>query len=325
MRGTRPVAVVPSPLSPGEPVHVVAPSGVIDRRRLEAGIAYLAAHGHRAMRAGNLLSRHGYLSGTDEERADRLNEAISSPDAAPILFARGGYGLTRLLDRLDLAALRRRPRLLLGYSDATALFMALQRRGPYPVLYGPLVTELGDPSAFDERTLWGRLYGTEREPVVRFRGSDVLRGGRGTGRVIGGCLSLLVSLLGTRFDHDYRGAILFWEEIGEEPFRLDRMLTQLRNAGKLDHLSGMVIGSLTGCRAAPGKPSLRVREIIGEIASGTTFPIVWNIRAGHVARKVTLPLGVAGTLDTARGSLTVRMPVYSGGGAGAGRRGGRGR
>jgi len=295
-------------------VQVVAPSGVIDAARLEAGLGYLAGRGHQPIPVGDLLARHGYLAGEDAQRVAWLNQAIAEREPLPILFGRGGYGLTRILDRLDLARLRRRPRLLLGFSDATALFMALQRRGPYLVLYGPLVTELGDPASFDERSLWSSLHGHPSAGRVVFRKRDVLRAGRGSGRVIGGCLSLLVSLLGTRFDPDYRDAILFWEEIGEEPYRLDRMLTQLRNAGKLDHLRGMIVGSLTRCAAPGGKASLDVETILEELTRDAKFPIVRNIRAGHVAHKITLPLGVMGTLDTVRGSLTLRLP-------GSGRRG----
>jgi muramoyltetrapeptide carboxypeptidase len=300
-------AIVPRFLAPGDPVEVVAPSGIVDRARLRRGIAYLESQGHPVRVAPHTLGRHGYLAGRDAERAGDLAGLLESGGAAPWLFARGGYGLTRILDRLDLDALRRRPRLLLGYSDATALFMALQRRGPYLVHYGPLVSEMGEREAFDARSLWGHLRGDPEAFPLRFRSADVLRPGRGKGVVIGGCLSLLVSLLGTRHDPDYRDAILFWEDVGEEPYRIDRMLTQLRNAGKLDHLRGMVVGSLTGCKAAPGKASLALRDVILELARGARFPIVWRARVGHIARKRTLLLGAMASLDTRRGSLEYRL------------------
>lgn len=300
-------AIVPPFLAPGEPVAVVAPSGVVDRTRLHRGIAYLAQQGHPVRLTPHVLDRHGYLAGNDARRARDLNALIASDEAPAWLFARGGFGLTRILDRLDLDGLRRRPRLLLGYSDFTALAMALQRRGPYLVHYGPLVSEMGDPDGFDRASLWGHLRGAADAFPLRFRASDVLRAGTGRGLVLGGCLSLLVSLLGTRHDPDYRGAILFWEEIGEEPYRIDRMLTQLRNAGKLDHLRGMIVGSLTGCEAPKGKPSLTVREVIGELVQGARFPIVWKARVGHIARKRTLLLGTMGSLDTRRGCLTYSL------------------
>lgn len=280
----------------------------MDRARLRRGLEYLRTRGHEPIVAPHVLGRHGYLAGSDEDRAGDLNDVISVDDSPAILFARGGYGLTRILDRIDLDGLRRRPRLLLGFSDMTALFMALQRPGPYVVHYGPNVSELGEPGAFDEATLWNTLYGRGDAIRIPFRSRDVLKPGRGRGRLIGGCLSLLVSLLGTRHDPDYDGAILFWEDIGEEPYRIDRMLTHLRNAGKLDRLRGMVIGSLTGCRPLRGRPSLTLPQVLHEVAGWGAYPIVWNLRAGHIRGKLTLPLGASASLNTARGTLTIRVP-----------------
>lgn len=308
-------AIVAPFLAPGDLVSVVAPSGIVDRKRLAAGVAYLEGQGHPVHVSSHALDRHGYLAGDDRTRADAFNEVVSRGEAKAILMARGGYGLTRILDRLDLDLLRRRPRLLLGFSDATALFMALQRRGPYLAWYGPMVSEMGDRSAFNQKSLWSALYGRPDAFRVSFGRGQVLRAGRATGRVLGGCLSLLVSLLGTPHDPDYRGAILFWEDIGEEPYRVDRMLTQLRNAGKLDHLAGMVIGSLTGCTPAGGRPSLTIRRILQEVAAGARFPIVWRVKAGHVGRRITLPLGLPATLDTARGGLVYRVPPGAGAGS----------
>jgi len=295
--------IVPRFLSSGEPITVVAPSGIVDRSRLTRGLAYLSVLGHAARLAPGTLARHGYLAGDDDARAAALNAVLAARDGGAVLFARGGYGLTRILDRLDLNVLRRRPKLLMGYSDFTALAMALQVRGPYLAAYGPLASELGEQDAFDERSLWGHLYGKPSAFTLSFRAAQVLRPGRGAGLVLGGCLSLLVSLLGTRHDPDYRGAILFWEEVGEEPYRIDRMLTQLRNAGKLEHLHGMVVGSLTGCEAPSGKPSLSVRQVILELMRGARFPIVWGARVGHTTGKRTLLLGARATLDTRRGSM----------------------
>lgn len=300
--------IVPSFLQPGDPLAVAAPSGVVDRRRLEAGLRYLRGKGHPVRIAPHLAARHGYLAGEDELRAGDLNDIIAGDDAPGVFFARGGYGLTRILDRLDIEGLRRRPRLMIGYSDMTALAMSLQCKGPYHFLYGPVVSELGVPGAFDESSLWDALYGVPAAYTITFRSADVLRRGRGVGPMIGGCLTLLVSLLGTPHDPDYRDTILFWEEIGEEPYRIDRMLTQLRNAGKFDHLRGMVIGSLTRCDPSRGGPSLRLKQIILELVQWASFPVIWNVRAGHVADKLTIPLGLEASLNTTRRSIRFRLP-----------------
>ncbi|HZI92924.1 MAG TPA: LD-carboxypeptidase, partial [Patescibacteria group bacterium] len=176
--------VIPRFLQPGGRVTVLAPSGRVDSRRLAEGVRYLRGRGHETTLAPNVLRRHGYLAGDDETRAADFNEAVTSGDSDAIFLARGGYGLTRILDRIDLEALRHRPRLLLGYSDATALFMALQRKGPYLTHYGPTVSEMGDPDAFDEKSLWGALYGEPSAFRIPFRAADVLRPGRGAARVI---------------------------------------------------------------------------------------------------------------------------------------------
>jgi muramoyltetrapeptide carboxypeptidase len=135
----------------------------------------------------------------------------------------------------------------------------------------------------------------------------VTRGGRGTGLVIGGCLSLLVSLLGTPWDVPYDECILFWEDIGEAPYRIDRMLTQLRNAGKLDRLRGMLIGSTTDCAPAPGRPSLSLQQVVEEVTAGSRYPIVWNVKAGHLKHRIVLPLGARATIDTAKRTLTYQV------------------
>lgn len=304
----RPDTVIPPFLKPGDPVLVLAPSGQVDRRRLRAGLEYLRRRGHRTTLAPHALERHGYFAGRDERRAADFNDALAAGSPRAIFFARGGYGLTRILERLDLDELRRRPRLLLGFSDVTALFMALQCKGPYVAFYGPMVSELGDPAAFDEGSLWATLYGEPSGFRVPFKATQVLRPGRGAGRVIGGCLSLLVSLLGTPHDPDYRDAILFWEDVGEPPYRIDRMLTQLRNAGKFDRLRGMIVGELNGCDPEAGRPSLGVRQIVRELAQLASFPIVWKIRAGHVPGKLTLPLGLPASLDTSQRTLAFHAP-----------------
>jgi len=307
-RGARSVApIVPPFLQGGERLAVVAASGVLHRGRLAGGVAWLRSRGYGVSVSANAGLRHGYLAGADARRARALNDAIGDRGAGALMFARGGYGMTRILPDLHLSALRRHPRLLMGYSDVTALFMALQSPGPYLCMYGPVVSELSDPGNFREASLRHALEGRPEAFNLEYARRDVVRAGRGAGLVIGGCLSLLVSLLGTPWDRSYDGCILFFEDVAEEPYRIDRMLTQLRNAGKLARLRGMIIGSLTRCLPAPGKSSLTVRQVIEEVTSGSTYPIVWNIKAGHLRRRIVLPLGAHATLDTSRRSLRYRL------------------
>jgi muramoyltetrapeptide carboxypeptidase len=224
-------------------VGVVAISGPVGKQRIDRGIRFLRERGHPVQRGESLLARHGFLAGSDEARAADLNDLIARRDLPGIFFARGGWGAARILDRTDLKGLRARPRVLLGFSDLTSLFMALQSpRRPYPVRYGPTVAQLGEPRAFHRPSLDEALYLPSKTIQHPLGGSLVLRHGRGRGVLIGGCLSLLIGLLGTRYDFPWEGSILFWEEVNEEPYAIDRMLNHLRLAGKLRGLAGMVVG-----------------------------------------------------------------------------------
>jgi muramoyltetrapeptide carboxypeptidase len=287
-----------SALRKGDTVSVVAPAGPLERDRIGSGLKVLEAMGHPVRRGASLMARHGFLAGDDRQRAADLNRAIRTKDPA-IFFARGGWGTARLLDRLDLHQLKRRPRVLLGFSDLTTLFMALQRPGHgYPVRYGPSVSELGEPHAYHRGSLESALYLTGNPMEYRLGASGILRSGRGEGLLIGGCLTLLVGLLGTPYDISWDGALLFWEEVNEPPYAIDRMLTQLRLAGKLKNLAGMVVGKLVGCKPRGMTRGLPLREIILDATAGTRYPIVTGIPAGHYRPKKTILLGVPGRIDS---------------------------
>jgi muramoyltetrapeptide carboxypeptidase len=298
----------PIALCPGDPVGVVAVSGPVSRGRIERGIGALRDWGHPVDPGAALLARRGFLAGADAQRAADLDAAIHRRDLPGILFARGGWGAARILDRVDLAALRARPRVLLGYSDVTSLFMALQRPGrPYPVRYGPTVAELGEPRAYHGASLREALYLPSDRIEHGLAGCRILRPGRASGILTGGCLALLVGMLGTPYDASWDGCILFWEDLNEEPFRIDRMLNHLRLAGKLKNLAGMIVGRLRGCRPKPPTPGLPLKEILLEATAGTSYPIVLDFPCGHIPRKRTLLMGVPAEVDTGRRSLVVRV------------------
>ena len=291
--------VLPPPLSPGGSVGVVAASGPIHPAVLKSGLAYLRERGYRVVEGTHLRRRHGYLAGTDAERSADLNRAMADPSLDAIIFARGGYGCGRILEDLDFSPLRTRPKLFLGYSDLTAFYAALQRATGIAGFYGPMALNFNRPGKdFREESLWSVL---ERRPGWnRFRISrrGALREGRAEGKLVGGCLSLLVSLLGTKFDLDTRGAILFWEEVDEEPYRIDRMLNHLRMAGKFRELRGMVVGRLEGCEARGKTPGLPLQEILSDHLRETRFPVQLDFPAGHAPGKMTVPLGLPARLDT---------------------------
>ncbi|HET8945369.1 MAG TPA: LD-carboxypeptidase [Candidatus Polarisedimenticolia bacterium] len=296
-------------LRPGDRIAVVAPAGPAPLDDLERGIAFLERRGYEVARGAHLSGRRAYLAGTDEERASDLNAAIRDRAVQLVWCARGGYGTPRLLDRVDTRALRRDPKPLLGYSDETAL-QEVWRRAGAPILYGPHVVELADRRAWHARSLEDALLGRAITVPIGRRG--VVREGRAQGPILGGCLSLLVGLAGTPWEPPLDGAILFWEDLNEQPFRIDRMLTHLRNAGWLSRLAGMVVGRLPGGRALDPRLHRSVRDILLDRLEGTRYPVAFDLPAGHVPGKWTLPLGGPARLDTRAGRLTIapaRAPV----------------
>ena len=298
--------LLPPPLNPGARIGVVAPAGPVRPSLLREGLAYLSRRGYRVAEGKHLRARRGYLAGTDAQRAEDLNRAMADATLEAVIFARGGYGCARILDRLDFTPLKSRPKLFLGYSDLTAFYAALHQATGIPGFYGPMIPNFNAPGKeFREGSLWSVL---ERRPGWnRFSYSrrGVLRGGSAEGMLVGGCLSLLASLVGTRYDVDTRGTILFWEEVDEEPYRIDRMLNHLRMAGKFRDLKGMIVGRLQRCSPKKGAPALSLKEMLRDHLQGTDFPVVIDFPAGHAAGKVTLPLHLPARLNTRLASLEI--------------------
>jgi muramoyltetrapeptide carboxypeptidase len=296
---------IPRPLAPGDRIGIAAPGGPIRTEPFERGLAYLESRGFRPVLGKNVRRRHAYLAGTDRERLHDLNALLADSGIRAIWCARGGYGSARIVADLALDPLRRHPKPIIGYSDITVLQSAIFRKLRHPSWYGPLVSELGDPALYDESFLWKALSGDARDLSWQLPASSVLRAGEGEGPLVGGCLSLLVGLIGTPYEAPMDGAVLFWEEVNEEPFRIDRMLGHLRLAGRLQKLRGMVVSRLVNCVAKDPRNEMPLREILEAHLAGTTYPVVTDFPAGHCPGKTTLPLGRSVRLDT--GTLTLAL------------------
>jgi muramoyltetrapeptide carboxypeptidase len=283
----------PRRLKPGATIGVAAVSGPVDEEKLACGLASLRSRGYGLVEAPNLRARNGFLAGTDEERAAGYRRLLLDPAVDAVFFARGGYGSSRVLEHLDTGEVRANRKVHLGGSDLTALFAWIQRHAGFVTFYGPMVAvEMAEEGAsFD----WeGMLRGDAPAPHSITRG-DILTPGRAKGVLVGGCLSLLASLCGTPEAIRGNGAILFWEDTGEDTYRLDRMLTQLERSGTLEELRGMVIGSVAPGRN--GESSESVRAYLEERFRGAPFPVAMGVAAGHLARPRTLPLGAEARLD----------------------------
>lgn len=280
--------------------------------RLVKGIAYLQSRGFQVKLGRSIYEERGYLAGGDQERARDLTDMFADSEVRAVFCTRGGYGTPRILDRLDFELIAGNPKILLGYSDITALQLALFARCGLVTFSGPMVAvEMGRGlDATTEDHLWQMLSSTSA-PVKLTEADDplaVYHPGRARGRLLGGCLSLVCALLGTPYLPDFSGAILFLEDVGEEPYQIDRKLMQLRLAGVLNQVSGIVLGAFEDCQPRSQAPSLSLEDVFRDLLCDLDVPVVSGLPYGHVEKKVTLPLGVEAVLDAEQGYLELLEP-----------------
>lgn len=289
---------LPPSCGPGDRVGVAALSGPVDPGKLAAGVEALRRLGFEPVLADNALSRHGFLAGTDEERLAGFHKLAADPDIRAIFFTRGGYGVPRILPGLDWDLIARYPRAYVGYSDLTPFLTAIVERLGLVSFHGPLVGgELArglEPE--EEDSLLGALAGRYPAMSVELPFRGWLREGTCEGPLLGGCLSLLTATVGTPWFPDLRGAVVFWEEINEAPYRVDRMLTHLRLSDTLAGIAGMIVGHVVDKGDGIGAGS-RWPALVDENLSGYSWPLAWGLPTGHVPQNWTLPLGLSARLE----------------------------
>ncbi|MCW5889626.1 MAG: LD-carboxypeptidase [bacterium] len=276
----------------------------MDAERLAVGVGVLEGLGFRVVVGERVLARRGYLAGSDDDRRSDLQRMLDDEGIHAVFCARGGYGSQRVVPGLDLETLVRAPKPVVGYSDATALLSALVEAGVGAV-HGPMI------STDVARGLLPRslqhLHRLLTEPDYRWEmeAPVTIRPGTARGPLLGGCLSVLVTLLGTPWTPRFDGAVLFLEDVHEWPYRLDRLLTQLRQAGSFDRIAGVVFGSMAACRAQDGLDALAVAR---DAFTGAHFPVAFGLPAGHDpaesdVENLALPLGTLVELDADAGRL----------------------
>jgi muramoyltetrapeptide carboxypeptidase len=290
----------PRALKKGAVLGIAAPGGPVDREQLEAGESLLRAAGFEIYRRRDLLARDGYTAGDDARRADELMELVQHPDVAGIICARGGYGCDRILSMLDADVFREAAKPLVGYSDVTALLLWQRRRAGLIGFHGPMLDRGADldRTAFDHLIRQLTREGSMPETIA----GEALVGGRATGRLIGGSLTLLAASIGTPWEVDTRGAILLIEDVGERPYRIDRMLQQLRAAKKFDRLAAVGVGSFESC-ADDRYPEPDVSTVIENALCGIGVPVVRALPFGHVKVNYAWPMGGRATIDGTSGTL----------------------
>lgn len=283
-------------LRPGDPVAVVAPASPFDRASFEAGLEVISRR-YRVHYDPGLLARHRYLAGSDERRLAELTAALAGTGARAVFSARGGYGLMRLLPKLEGIALAAKP--VIGFSDITALHQMLQRERLVSI-HGPVLTQLPKLGAQTHARLFELLESDA--PAADLTGLDTYCDGTAEGPLVGGNLSVLTRLLGTPFLAPLEGAILLLEDVGERPYRLDRMWTHLALAGVFRQVRGVVLGEFTGCEEKDADYSSA--DVLRGLAAATGLPCAAGFPIGHGAQNQPVPLGVRVRLDASSRRLT---------------------
>ena len=310
----------PSRLRRGDTIGLISPSGptspagATTPEHVAATRARLAEAGFETRLAPHALDVRGYLGGGDEARAEDLQDMFADGGVQGILCIRGGYGSMRLLDALDYDLIRRHPKVFIGYSDVTALHLALARRAGLVTFHGPMATALAKDEGDDLRALLravtcpeplGRIINPPDGPVV-----ETLVPGIAEGMLLGGNLAVLTALLGTPYLPSFAGTVLFIEDIVDHAYRLDRKLVHLRLANVLRDVAGIVVGECR-LRAEPKEPALTIREILEDLVVPTGRPAIFGLACGHGAHHLTLPLGVRARLDATRGILSLEEPAVT--------------
>ena len=298
----------PRPLRPGDPVAVVAPaSPPRDPERYADGLAHLRAV-YDVRTAYTPDASRGYLAASDAARAAALNGAIADPEIRGMVCVRGGYGSMRLLNRIDWDAARQHPTLLVGYSDVTALQLALYQHAGWTSLSGPVVTEWPVPEAAATLDAVQDVAAGDC-PDLSTLGAETLRAlvpGTATGRLLGGTLAVLTRLVGTPHLPSLDGAILVLEEVGEAPYRVDRMLTHLDLAGHLDGLAGVVLGRFTTGDTVRA-PTLSLDEVFADVFAHRPYPVATNLAYGHCLPRHVVPWGVRARLSVTEDAASLRV------------------
>ena len=299
-------------LKPGDTIGLIGPSGTVrEAGAVDQAIAYMQEIGFKVKVGESAHAKYGYLSGTDEVRARDINAMFADPEVDAIVCTRGGYGTMRMLDLLDYDTIRANPKIFVGFSDITALHIAFLEKCGLVTFHGPMATrwmhEFADGftrPAFMNAVMKAQPLG-ELVNAPDYHARQTVNPGCAEGMLVGGNLSLMAGTIGTPYELDTKGRILFIEEIGERTYCVDRMLTQLRLAGKFEDCAGIVFGDFNDCPVEYPEFGLTLEEVIRDVAAPCGKPIFTRLQAGHVSPKLTLPLGTRCRMDADSCTLTV--------------------
>lgn len=314
---------LPPRLRPGDVVGLIEPAGFSDDQAEVAAVAAMIEAMGLVPRVGaHVAARHGYLAGTDRQRADDLNAMYADPEVRAVFAVRGGWGSARMLPLVDWAVVRANPKLLIGYSDITALHLAIAARAGFPTIHGP--NAANSWGLFSWNSLWhlafagiAPMFGPldmarDGVPGVTPWQVQTVTGGKARGRLLGGNLTVLTGLVGTPYLADLSGAVLFLEDTGEAEYRVDRMLAHLALAGILGKVAGVVFGQCTRCSSGLTDYSgLTLDQVLADHLAPLGVPVITGANIGHVANQLCLPSGGMVELDADERTLRVMAPIVA--------------
>lgn len=308
--------IKPPRLKAGDTLGLITPGSYISENELKDSIENLEKLGYKVAYNERILSRSGYLAGKDESRAEEVNSMFADKKINGIICARGGYGCARILPMLNYELIKNNPKVIIGYSDITVLLNGIHAETGLVTFHGPVgissfnefsVTYFNEVLVHPGKDLV--LISAKGEDEKDNNGIITIVSGKAIGELVGGNLSVLNSLIGTTYDFNGEGKIIFLEEIGEEPYRIDRMLTQLIQSGKFDKAAGIAMGVFEDCEPKEKDPSFNLSfslmEVLFDRLSNLNIPVIYGLSFGHIKNKFTLPVGIKAELDTINQTLTL--------------------
>lgn len=301
--------VKPKKLKKGDVIGLIAPSSPItDKELLNNSIGYIEKQGYSVELGKNIYLEKGYLAGDDTKRLEDLHNMFSNKNIKAIICIRGGYGSTRILDRIDYNLIKKNPKIFVGYSDITALSLAFLNKTGLVTLAGPMpLKSLNEEiTPFTEEIFWKTLTSDKKIGFIKNPNEEnffVLQKGKAEAPLVGGNLSVLTSLLGTPFFPKMKDNLLLLEETCEPPYRVDRMLSQLKNAGIFNEIKGVVLGRFINCvETNLTNKSLTINDVIADYFESMKIPVIYNVNHGHVPETISIPIGLSCTINTVSGA-----------------------
>jgi len=300
----------PKKLNKKDVIGIISPASTPDElSRVEHGVKYLESLGYRVKIGANVGKNHGYLAGTDQERVDDLHYMFKDKTVKAIFTLRGGYGAFRLLDKIDYRLIKNNPKIFVGYSEITSLQMAFFQKAGLITFAGPMVAVdfQDEVSPYTNEYFWATITSNKKLGKIKYPEVEkllYLQKGTASGRVVGGNLAVFAALLGTQYFPNLTGKILMIEDIGELPYRVDRMLNQLRLSGVFKKVKGIILGRFVDCNEHdPEKKTLTLGEVIQDYIGSVKVPSVYTFPHGHIKDFVTIPFGLKVNLNATKGTV----------------------